>query len=193
MEIQRMPLGDLSPDPSNARRHPERNLDAIIASLRKFGQQKPIVVDGRGIVVAGNGTFEAAKRLGWSEIAVVRTDLAGIEATAFAIADNRTAELAEWDFKSLGSLFKCMIDAGLDTAPTGFSAHEIEPLLQADWSAPAPGKMPAEPLDMHTYYATNEQREVIDRAVAKVRNELPDASVGRALELICADYLAGAA
>jgi len=59
---------ELSLDPANVRKHDRRNLDAIKASLRKFGQQKPIVVDTKGIVLAGNGTLTAAKELGWSEI-----------------------------------------------------------------------------------------------------------------------------
>jgi ParB-like chromosome segregation protein Spo0J len=60
-------IADLSLDPNNARKHSQRNLDAIAASLKQFGQRKPIVVH-RGVVLAGNGTVEAAKTLGWTEI-----------------------------------------------------------------------------------------------------------------------------
>jgi DNA modification methylase len=104
MNTELVPISDLTPDPANARKHGERNLSSIIDSLRAFGQQKPIVVDRRGVVIAGNGTLEAAKRLGWEEIAVVRTELDPTQATAFGIADNRTAELAEWDEDVLVSL-----------------------------------------------------------------------------------------
>ena len=91
-----VPVEGLSEDPTNARKHGPRNLEAIKASLEKFGQQKPIVVN-RGMVVAGNGTLAAAVDLGWENIAVTSTDLKGVAAKAYAIADNRTAELAEWD------------------------------------------------------------------------------------------------
>ena len=97
MKTERVPIDSVSLDPANVRRHGERNLATIKASLSRFGQQKPIVVDGDGIVRAGNGTWTAAKALGWKEITVVRTTLKGAEATAYAIADNRTGELAEWD------------------------------------------------------------------------------------------------
>jgi hypothetical protein len=97
MKTETVPIDSISQDPANARKHDERNLTAIRDSLRAFGQQKPIVVDQREIVIAGNGTLEAAKRLGWTEIAIVRTKLDNTQATAFGIADNRTAELAEWD------------------------------------------------------------------------------------------------
>src|SRR5438874_8509523 len=97
MTIETLPISSLHLDPANARRHPARNLDAIKASLARFGQQKPIVVDAAGICRAGNGTLAAARALGWATIRAVRTPLAGAEAAAYAIADNRTAELAEWD------------------------------------------------------------------------------------------------
>lgn len=89
-------------DPANARLHGERNIEAIAASLMEFGQQKPIVVDAKGRVVAGNGTLEAAKILGWDNIAAIVSDIDS-EATlsAYAIADNRTAELADWNFYNL--------------------------------------------------------------------------------------------
>ena len=99
MILETVACDTLSLDPANVRKHSAKNLDAIKASLRRFGQQKPIVVDAKGIVLAGNGTLTAAKALGWKEIQIVRTDLAGVQATAFGIADNRSAELAEWDEK----------------------------------------------------------------------------------------------
>ena len=110
MNIKKVAIDSLSPDPANARKHGERNLEAIRDSLRAFGQQKPIVVDNRGVVVAGNGTLEAAKRLGWEEIDAVETDLDPARATAFGIADNRTAELAEWDDEVLKSLVDSLDD-----------------------------------------------------------------------------------
>jgi hypothetical protein len=96
MVVERVGIDSLQPDPANVRRHGERNLAAIVASLKRWGQQKPIVTDAAGVIRAGNGTWEAARRLGWTEIDRVVSDLSGAELAAFAIADNRTAELAEW-------------------------------------------------------------------------------------------------
>ena len=124
MNIETIAVAELSLDPSNVRKHSRRNLDAIKASLRKFGQQKPIVVDAKGIVLAGNGTLTAAKELGWTEIQATRTELAGVEATAFAIADNRTAELAEWD-DNLDDVLKSLLGAGQDLEDLGFSESEL--------------------------------------------------------------------
>ena len=97
METIKLKISELANDPANARKHDQRNVKAIADSLQRFGQQKPIVVDKSKVVRAGNGTLEAARMLGWDEITCVMTSLTGSEATAYAIADNRTAELAEWD------------------------------------------------------------------------------------------------
>lgn len=93
-----VPVATLNQDPANARKHGDKNLDAIKASLAKFGQRKPIVVQRDGMIVrAGNGTLAAAKALGWTEIAAVVLDDDDATARQFAIADNRTAELGEWN------------------------------------------------------------------------------------------------
>jgi len=108
LKVERRKIAELKNDPANARKHSPRNLKAIRDSLDVFGQQKPIVVDSRGVVIAGNGTLEAARELGWDEIAVAVTDLDPAHAQAFGIADNRTAELAEWDTDVLGQLLEGM-------------------------------------------------------------------------------------
>lgn len=130
-KVELLPIAELHEDPANVRRHPDRNLAAIAASLARFGQQRPILVDARGIVRAGNGTLAAARSLGWTEIAVVRTGLAGAEATAYAIADNRTAELAEWDEPGLAEMLRSLQseeDPGIFAA-TGFADGEVDELL----------------------------------------------------------------
>ncbi len=93
-------------DPENARLHSDENIDAIAASLSRFGQQKPIVVTKEGVVKAGNGTVIAAQGLGWTHIWVHVTDLSDKEADKFAIADNRTAELAVWNDTLLSESLK---------------------------------------------------------------------------------------
>ncbi len=90
-------ISDLVFDPINARKHPTKNIEAIKGSLAKFGQQKPIVINDKNIVIAGNGTLAAAKELGWKNINCVVSDLDDLNQMAFALADNRTSELAEWD------------------------------------------------------------------------------------------------
>lgn len=126
MQLEKIPIEQLTFDPANARKHSKKNLDAIKGSLKKFGQQKPIVIDKNNVVVAGNGTLEAAKSLGWSEINAVRTELQGPEAIAFALADNRTAELAEWDVEPLTKTLQSLKDIDFDLGAIGFDDDFME-------------------------------------------------------------------
>ncbi len=129
MKIERVKIDELTADPANVRKHNEKNISAIKASLKRFGQQKPIVVDADGIVRAGNGTLAAAIALGWTHIDIHRTELRGAEATAYAIADNRTAELAEWDEAALAQqLAGLQIDDEELPEAAGFTVAEMQAL-----------------------------------------------------------------
>lgn len=188
-------INALVPDPQNARDHDERNIDAIKTSLEKFGQQKPIVVNSENVIIAGNGTWAAAKELGWKFIAAVEYDGDG-EEDGFALADNRTGELARWNHEVLASKLKSLSEEGFDIERLGWQDYEIAPLLEADWKPP---EITEESFESHSDQSTPpvrftaEQREVVDRAIERIRVKLedPDAKEGRCLELICADWLAG--
>jgi len=105
-----VPIDSIDLDPANARKHPTENLEAIRASLRVYGQRKPIVVNRRtGTVEAGNGTLSAGRMLAWKYIAVVFVDDDSMTAAGFAIADNRTAELAEWDQAALEATLRGLV------------------------------------------------------------------------------------
>lgn len=148
MAVEDIAVDALTFDPANVRKHPEANLAAIKASLTRFGQQKPIVVDAKGVVVAGNGTLAAAKALGWRTVKAVRTNLTGAEATAFAIADNRTAELAEWDEASLhAQLAAIAIEDEELLAATGFDEKELAKLAAANALEVTEDEVPEAPAD----------------------------------------------
>jgi ParB-like chromosome segregation protein Spo0J len=100
-----VPLAEIGEDPRNARTHGEENLAAIAASLERFGQLKPAVANRTtGRLEAGHGMLAAARRLGWTHLAVVWVEHTDEEARDFGLADNRTAELAEWDDQVLDEL-----------------------------------------------------------------------------------------
>lgn len=101
-------LADLKPDQHNARKHNPRNIGMIVDSLGKVGAARSIVIDEDGNILAGNGTVEALGEAGIEKVRVIETDgdeivavqrkgLSPEQKTALALADNRTAELAEWD------------------------------------------------------------------------------------------------
>jgi DNA modification methylase len=126
MKIETLQIKDLTPDPQNARQHDDKNLKAIQGSLKQFGQRKPIVITEAGVIVAGNGTVEAAKRLGWTKIDAVRVpgDWTPEQTKAFALADNRTAELASWSPEVLASQLVELEAAGFQIEEFGFEVQE---------------------------------------------------------------------
>lgn len=93
-------------DPDNTRLHPADSMDAIRSALAMFGQKKLIVVwkdpnRGQTLVICGNGTYRAAVELGWDHIACTEFEGTEIQARAYAIVDNRTAELSTWHAERL--------------------------------------------------------------------------------------------
>lgn len=129
-----VPMADLYEDPANARTHSDRNLSAITGSLKRFGQRKPIVAAPDGRIIAGNGTFRAATLMGWTHLAVTRFDGDAADLVAYAIADNRSADLASWDYEVLGKLL-ANLPEDLQAA-AGWDDEELNNLLSADWKAP---------------------------------------------------------
>lgn len=120
------PIGDLKPLPGNPRKG---DVTAVARSYEKFGQLKPIVAKSDGTVVGGNHQLAAAKQLGWTHIAVTRFAGDDITAKAFALADNRTAELGSYDTGLLAELISEVgqHDADLLTA-AGYDAADIDKL-----------------------------------------------------------------
>jgi DNA modification methylase len=127
------PVAGLREDSKNARVHGDENLTAIEASLRAHGQRKPIVVKD-GVVLAGNGTLRAARKLGWPTLACVEYEGPEALARAYAIADNRSAEQATWDPELLALALQEADGAGLLDA-TSFDRSAADEVLGAALAA----------------------------------------------------------
>ena len=195
MDTTIVPISSLTLDPTNARKHSETNLRAIANSLKRFGQRKPIVVQG-STVLAGNGTLEAARSLGWMEIAIVKVpdEWDAQTAKAFAIADNRSAELAEWDEATLGVQLMELTDAGFDIGDIGFEATMAEIRDISDAFADVPSGERDDATQM-TFTMTLVQAELISHAIkqSKQTHDFTDSdnknSNGNALWAICQEWL----
>jgi hypothetical protein len=196
-------------DGGNVRRRDDRAEAAIENSIKQYGPARSIVLDGSGIVRAGNGTLKGFIATGGTEIlkvhagpnqlvAVVRDDWSPVEATGYAIADNQIATKATWDYQGLGATIKSLTESGHEIAALGFEAHELEPILAANWT-PAPlgelpssaGSKPPSTDGSHSVSFSAETWETIADAVAEMREAKGnlDLTEAQCLELICADYL----
>ena len=105
LEVEWVPIDQVFGNPSNPRIN-EAAVDPVAASLKRFGWRQPVVAKRSGEVIAGNTRLKAATKLGMEQVPVVWFDGPDIEATAYAIADNRTHEFSEWDEPALAKLLE---------------------------------------------------------------------------------------
>ena len=128
LAIEWVPVGSLFENPSNPRKN-EVAVPHVAASLRRFGWQQPIVAKPTGEVVAGHTRLKAARELGMDKVPVARFEGSDLDATAYQIADNRTAEFAEWDHAPLAQLLEELrAEDSLDGV--GYSGDDIDSLLE---------------------------------------------------------------
>lgn len=189
----------LREDPKNARRHPPKNIQAVADSILDAGQQVALVVDKSGKIIKGNGTYRAVTQvLGWTKVAAIEFDGDARTARRFGVNDNRTGELAEWEFEELAGIAREEIELGGKLA--GWDDHELEPLLKADWEAPEPGDGDAfDPGDRkrgqnrgHLFSEfTPEQQQVVLTALTKARKKHGDLTNEQAIVKVCEAYAGG--
>ena len=108
------------------------DVEAVAKSYKQFGQRKPIVATTDHVVIAGNHQLAAARQLGWDRIAVVITDDDELTAKAFALADNRTAELGSYDDDLLADLLSEVSSVPELMDSTGFSEDDLFDLIGFD-------------------------------------------------------------
>ena len=101
LKIEYMDVDDLIPYINNPRIN-DNAVDVVAASIKEFGFKNPIIIDKENVIIAGHTRLKAAKKLGLEEVPVIRVeDLTEQQIKAFRIADNKTAEFAEWDMELL--------------------------------------------------------------------------------------------
>ncbi len=117
-------LAELVPYENNPRKN-DKAVEAVAESIKEFGFKNPIIVDKDDVIVAGHTRLKAAKRLGLGEVPVIRADdLTEEQVKAFRLADNKTAELAGWDFILLDSELKQL--GKIDMESFGFKMEKGE-------------------------------------------------------------------
>jgi len=141
-KITWLAVDDLKPFPHNPRHHPEAQIARLMRSIEQVWTN-PILIDETATILAGHGRWEAAKRLGRTEVPTLTiAGLSAAEKRAVVIADNRLPEQAVWDFDLLRGHFTELIEVDFDVELTGFSTGEIDLLLDGK---PAP--VTADPVD----------------------------------------------
>ncbi|WII29179.1 DNA modification methylase [Ligilactobacillus salivarius] len=138
MEVRNLKIDEIKPYENN----PRNNLDAVDAtanSIKEFGWQQPIVVDKDMVIIAGHTRYLAAKKLGCDTVpVVVASNLSDEQVRAYRLADNKTGELAEWDFKLLDTELQGILD--IDMSDFGFELDisEDEEVKEDDFDEEVP-------------------------------------------------------
>ncbi|NJL50562.1 MAG: ParB N-terminal domain-containing protein, partial [Blastochloris sp.] len=140
LQVERWPLDRLLPYAANARTHSDAQVAEIAGVVYRAstGFNNPVLVDDRGTLIAGHGRLLAARRLGLTEVPVIRLGhLTETQARAFRIADNRIAENSGWDDELLSAELARLVEDGTALDGLGFDTAELNRLLALE--APAPG------------------------------------------------------
>jgi ParB-like chromosome segregation protein Spo0J len=129
LRITYKPTSALRPYPRNSKRHPKRQIDALVKSLEEFGFAAPIIEDEHGLILAGHARWKAAKRLNMDVPVVTMEGLSDAQKQAYVITDNRMAELSESDDEMLAMELGELSEMGFDLEAVGYSTKELDDLL----------------------------------------------------------------
>jgi hypothetical protein len=130
-------VDDLIPYARNSKIHDETNVNLIAGSIKSFGFNNPVLLDGENGIIAGHGRVLAAKKLGMKQIPTIELQgLSETEKRAYIIADNRLTEKSEWDKDMLGLELADLKALNIDLDSIGFNESEVEELLGAESEFP---------------------------------------------------------
>jgi DNA modification methylase len=125
MRVTLWEIGRLKPYANNPREN-DHAVEAVAASIKEFGFRQPIVVDETGTIVAGHTRYKAALRLGMKEVPVhLAADLTPAQIKAYRLADNKTAELADWNHDRLVEELRELEKSAFGLELLGFSPDEL--------------------------------------------------------------------
>jgi DNA modification methylase len=129
LQIEMWPLDRVRPYENNPRNN-DKAVDAVAASIKEFGFSQPIVVDSDSVIIVGHTRLKAAQKLGLDRVpVVVASHLTPEQVRAYRIADNKTAEIAEWNYDLLPIELSALQEANYDLGLLGFSADELAKLM----------------------------------------------------------------
>lgn len=129
LKTEVVPIKSLKPYRRNARKHSNQQVGQIAKSIEQFGFINPILIDGKNRIIRGHGSVRAANLLAMTSVPATRIEhLSDAQRRAYIIADNRLAELAEWDDEILAIELQELtsIDLDFDITITGFEIGEID-------------------------------------------------------------------
>ena len=136
LKVQRMEPSKLKPWEDNPPINDEA-VDAVAKSIESFSFNVPILCDRRFTIIAGYTRWKAAKKIGMKSVPVITLELSEAQRDAFAVADNKTGEIADWDYPRLREILEKLKCKKIDLPSLGYSQGELQALLtqqkEFDW------------------------------------------------------------
>ena len=195
MKIEIADINTIKPYENNPRKLSEKAIETVAMSLKEYGFRQPIVVDKDRIIVVGHTRFRASKKLGFKEVPITIADnLTPSQINAYRIADNRTAQESEWDYKLLQEEFSNLVDEKFNLELTGFNEDELKNYLsmEEDFEVDLPeiNNEDKQPFQQITFTLHNEQYEIVQQALDYIKKQNIDDSIndnknGNAITEIC--------
>lgn len=128
-QIVEIPIGSIKEYERNARIN-DKAVDKVKESIKEFGFQSPIILDKNKTIIAGHTRLKAAKELGYKKVpCIIAENLTPTQVKAFRLADNKTAEIAEWDYDILPDELKALSECGYDLELIGFTSAELDEII----------------------------------------------------------------
>ena len=169
MQVESRSIREIKPYEHNPRNN-DGAVDAVAASIKEFGWQQPIVVDKDGVIIAGHTRYKAAKKLRLKDVpVVVAENLTEEQVRAYRLADNKTGELAEWDFAALEEELAAISE--IDMSAFGFDARISPEDFDDSFSLPD-GEKPE--IVQMTFTLHERQKELIEYAMELVGPEISE-------------------
>lgn len=215
--VQATHIGDLKFNPRNARVHNPYNIGVITDSLQTLGAGRSVLIDEHNVLIAGNGTVEAAQQAGMENVLIVdalpdqlvavrRRGMTEAEKTAMGLVDNRSNETSEWN----PAVLREMRDEGVDMQALGFDDVSLQRILAqasdgsflgdqqggdqavTDAAGNATGQLEGSAGKVtFALVLSEEENETVLKALGVARKETPGMTVAAALMHICTQYIEG--
>jgi hypothetical protein len=174
MNIEKIAIESLIPYVNNQKIHTQEQIEKIAGSIKEFGFLNPIIVDKDNVIIAGHGRYEGAKKLGLEKVPVLRAEhLTPAQVKAYRIADNRLAELSQWDEDLVKLEIMALEECGYDFDNLGlefdFDIASIDEVDEVEVELPDGDKTPIRNI---TFSVSEEQYDKINEAL-KIAKEYP--------------------
>ena len=164
MQVKEIPLSEIVPYEKNPRRN-DKAVDVVVKSIKQFGFKVPVVIDANNVIVAGHVRYKAARILEFDKIpCIIASDLTPEQVRAFRLIENKTSELAQWDYAKLSEELNILASELVGE----FNFDLLNQKELPEFNSALPTAREKSNFDSITFAFSAEQKEFVDKALSEV-------------------------